>query len=110
MVRLISLMFLLSCAEIKIHSTKKYPVSFNKEKNHSRNISMVVEKEFFIWGIYPKDQKLNLASEMKERGILTLSELRITEKARTPDVLWTIFSMGLYAPRTYVIEGKTTIK
>lgn len=110
MVKLISLMFLLSCAEIKIHSTKKYPLSFKKEKNHSRNISMVIEKEFFVWGIYPKNQNLNIATEMKERGILSLSELKVLEKPTTPDVLWTIFSMGLYAPRTYVIEGKTTIK
>lgn len=102
------LMLLTSCSSVRFDSSFENPVTFNKLEKDKIKVSFEVDLDFYIWGLFPGVQAIDLSKEAGLRGYDGLSEITISEKNDTKNWTWPLFSLGLYYPRTFVIEGKAS--
>ena len=98
------------CSAIEIKSKNKIPISFTPLRDHVQEFKVKTRREYFLWGSVPGNQDLYVDKIVASRGIESLAQVRVYEFSSGADTFWTIVSLGLYSPKTYVIEGKTEIR
>lgn len=103
------LLSLLGCSSTLIKSNDKIDLSLNKNLSHKKNINIEIKKEFFLWGLLPQHELL-LDEELGNRGYEFVSSVQVEEKSTMKDALWTLFTFGVYYPKTYVLSGQSFIK
>ena len=102
------LIFISACSSVTISSnTSSNSIVFGPKAKHTRDISIKVQKEYYLWGLVPDTRELRLDREFAERGTNSVAEVQIKEEPTGTDLAWTLFTLGFYAPRTYVLKGKT---
>lgn len=101
---------LCSCSTTNIKSNDNLPITFTADEEHTKEVKAVVTKEFFLWGMVPASHDIYIDSVLANKGYDKVSSLKVTQKNRTSDVVWSILSFGVYWPQTYEIQGKSTLK
>lgn len=101
---------LCSCSTTNIKSKNNIPLTFASEEESTKDIKTSVTKEFFLWGMIPRSHDLYIDDALAKRGYDKVTNLVVTQKNRTSDIVWTILSFGVYLPQTFEISGKSTIK
>lgn len=104
----LSLIFVSACSSVTISSNNsKDSIVFGPKAKHTRDISIKVQKEYYLWGLVPDTRELRLDREFAERGANSVAEVQIKEEPTGKDLAWTLFTLGFYVPKTYVLKGKT---
>lgn len=103
---ILCLFLIIGCSSISFTSQDTVPVVFGKKENHTRDISLKVTKEFYLWGLFPDSHKLRVDKEFGERGHDSIAEFEIEEKSVGRDIAWAVFTLGFYMPKSYVLKGK----
>lgn len=102
---------LFSCSSYQLtNSNLNTNVSFEENKNHTKEIQLEIKRDYFLWGSVPSNRKIDVSKELNLRGITSLSSLQFKKIGNSGDALWSILSLGFYNPETYLISGKSSIK
>ena len=103
-----TLLLLSSCSSIKIYSSNpNLELSTDERENYTKEIEYKVDKEFFLFGLIPTTHKLDISKNFKEAGVDSASELKVIRERKAKNMLWALFTFGLYTPESYVIKAKT---
>lgn len=104
---LLSILFLISCSTIKFKSSHTIPVSFDVRDFQTKSVSIEVFKAFYMWGLVPGEQVVELDQLFRKKGFDSVSSIEIKETKRTNKMIWMILTLGMYYPEYYTIEAKT---
>lgn len=110
---IVLLLSLASCSAVQIKSSlsNNSSISFEKQnKNHDKSIDVKVTKDFFLWGLVPRQHEIILEKELGNKGYSEVSEFNIIQKNSSIDFLWMVLTFGVYYPQTYHLKGKSYIK
>lgn len=95
-----------SCSSINFTSSDIIPVSFKHDTSQTESISVDVEKSFYLWGLLPNKELIEVDKVFEEKGLDEISHVSIKEIKTFKKTLWALLSVGLYYPQTYQISGK----
>ncbi len=100
-------MFFVSCSSIQFSSANRLSVDMNYSEENSTEISIEVARPFYLWGMYPPVQVINVDEEFEDKGFSNVSDLRIIETDIAQKALWMFFTFGMYYPQTYDLVAST---
>jgi len=96
---------LFSCAKIK-YTTREKRVEIFEHGGRNVEFSVIGRKNFYLWGHFPKDATVYLDEVIHQStGYFDPAEISIEDFQSFPQFLASVFSLGLYAPRSYRIRG-----
>lgn len=96
-----------SCSTTRIFSNSSIPVVFEKVADHTQDISIEVERDFYLWGLIPSTHEIGVDKEFSEKGIDSVANFSIKERFEKTNFVWAIATFGFYMPKSYVLTGKT---
>jgi hypothetical protein len=100
------LMILLSaCSTIHFRSNNTAPVTFSGNPKHQKPVEIILERDFYFWGVEPEHHTIFLDEEIRKAGHQELSKLIIYEHKSPSDILIRFLTFGIYMPTTYTITG-----
>ncbi len=108
MIRFCLVIFLISCSSIEFKTKGKIPLEMNRPKYTSKRISFSVEREFYLWGLMPKNHVVYIDEEVMTRGYSDMVDFEIKEDVTKSDFWWNFLTLGLYQKRRFEISGFTT--
>lgn len=91
-------MTLISCSTLKVSFEKS---SINNEKKIAKEEGFSIRKEFFLWGLIPKNHELNVSEVLVDNGFDGVQKFSVYRESKLEDVIWSILSLGVYTPITY---------
>lgn len=72
-----------------------------------REITIQVQKKFYMWGMVPKTHRIELDEIFKNKGYDAVSDLRIEEIKTVNKALWMVGTFGMFYPQTYKVVART---
>ena len=102
---LLILLFCVSCSTIHFRSNNTAPVSFAGNAQHQKQVEIIIERDFYFWGIEPEHHTVYLDEEVRKAGYSELSKLIIYEHKAPADIVIRFLTLGIYMPTTYTITG-----
>ena len=94
-----------SCTTVVFQSDHSIPVYMSGQKHHKHKVVISGEKDFYLWGMLPKQHVVSIDSELADIGFLSAANVQIKENVTAMQMFQTIISFGLYTPVTYEISG-----
>jgi hypothetical protein len=79
--------------------------SFSPKAGHDHLKEIVGKKEFYLWGLVPKDHTVEVDIQLSKAGLISAANITIEEYQTTEDLIYSWLSFGLYIPRTYKVKG-----
>jgi hypothetical protein len=102
---LAALLCVTSCTSIHYRSKGLIATSFSPRPNHVHRTEVTGIKEFYLWGLLPREQTVYLDEELGKGGLVSAANITIEEYQTVGDKFATWLSFGLYVPRTYKVRG-----
>ena len=94
------------CTSINYQSNGKIPIFVGNTKKSTDKTSLIKgKKEFYLWGLYPKNHDVFLDEEFGKVGFQKINRFIIEEFQTTIDKLKVFASLGMYIPKRYRIIG-----
>lgn len=78
----------------------------DKNDEHTQDIKVSVDKEFFLWGLFP-EHEVFIDKELVNDGVETASSVSISSSKNLKNILWSFFTFGVYYPQTFIINART---
>jgi hypothetical protein len=104
---LLSFVFLISCSSIKFKSSHQISTSFDEREFQTKKVSVEVEKTFYMWGLVPGEQVIEIDKLFSKKGFDSVSSIEIKETKTKSKTLWMFLTLGMYYPQHYSITAKT---
>lgn len=101
----LSLTILLGCSSIKFSSSNNIPVTFDYGNNKSSEVSIVISKPFYMWGLVPKKQVVEVDKVFISKGFKEISDLNISEIKTSEKAMWMFFTFGMYYPQSFKLTA-----
>jgi hypothetical protein len=105
---LILIFFCSSCSSIQFKSSEIIPVTFDTNETETKDISVKVEKSFYLWGLIPNKEVIEVDKVFEEKGARQISSLSIKEVEKKEKGIWMFVTLGLYYPQTFELSAKIT--
>ncbi|GAB4410378.1 MAG: hypothetical protein OHK0056_13330 [Bacteriovoracaceae bacterium] len=102
---ILTLLFVSSCAEVRIHSRGKIPVWVGPKPGHNNVVEKEGVKQFFLWGLVPEVHEINLDEEFGDTGMISAANVTVEVEQSWSSLIKEILSLGLYNPRDYKVRG-----
>lgn len=106
LILIFALPFIFSCSTLVIGSGENIRVTLGDREGHSKDISVPVDIDFFLWGIVPKDYTLKIDEVLMEEGYLSVSNVSVKDNPKFTNFLYTVLTLGFYNPRSFTVMGK----
>jgi len=103
---LLSFINLLSCSSLSFISSQQTSISFDDENQKTKEVSVEVSKPFYMWGLVPNEQVVEVDKVLSEKGFENVSNISIKEIKTNDKALWMFFTMGMYYPQSFRITGR----
>lgn len=97
-----------SCSTIQFNSSEIIPLNFNNDLATAEDVSVEVEKSFYLWGMIPSKASVEVDKIFEAKGADSVSKISIAEVKPFKKAFWMVLSAGLYYPQTYMLSGKMT--
>lgn len=94
-----------SCTSINYRSKGLISTSFSPRPGHINRSVVEGTKEFYLWGMLPKEHTVYVDEELKNGGLISAANITIEEYQTLGDKFATWLSFGLYIPRHYKVKG-----
>jgi len=72
---------------------------------HSYHLKMEGQKNFYLWGSYPKEHKVKIDEHLSDGGLISAAAVRVHEYQTFWNSFLSIISLGMYVPITYRISA-----
>jgi hypothetical protein len=86
-------------------SEQSIPVYVSAKGSHKHKVSVVGQRDFYLWGMYPAEQKISIDKELADEGLLSAANVRIKENVSSMQLLKSIISFGLYMPVSFEVSA-----
>lgn len=96
------------CTTIHFRSKNSVPVTFEGNPKDQREVSIVGHRDFYFWGVEPREHEVYIDEEVKNAGYNSISKLIIYEHKNPQDILISFLTLGFYLPRGFTITGFTS--
>lgn len=106
-VYLMTLLLFLGCGRLQFQSKEGSKVSFYPQSKYSKEVRIKGNRSYYLWGLLPFKHSIFVEDELRKYGHTGLASTRISETLTATDVIWTMFTLGMYAPKSFIIEGFT---
>ena len=103
---IILIFFCNSCSSIQFKSSEIIPVTFDTNETETKDISINVEKSFYLWGLIPVNEVIEVDKVFEEKGIREVSSLSIKEVKQKRKGIWMFVTLGLYYPQVFELSAK----
>ena len=105
----LSLLFLgfslVSCTTIHFRSKGSIPVSFEGNPSQTKLIEIAGDRNFSFWGIDPDHHTVFIDEVVREAGYDGISKVVLYEPKSPENNLISFLTLGLFLPRSYVVQG-----
>lgn len=81
------------------------PTSLGLKDRHGTPVEIILSREFYLWGLLPTEQKVEIDRELAQLGILGAANISIKKYQTLAQSFWTISTFGLYHPVTIQIRA-----
>lgn len=95
-----------SCSSIQFKSSEIIPVTFDTNETETKDISVNVEKSFYLWGLIPNEEVIEVDKVFEEKGARQISSLSIKEVEKKRKGIWMFVTLGLYYPQSFELSAK----
>ncbi|MBF0366418.1 MAG: hypothetical protein HQK50_12675 [Oligoflexia bacterium] len=99
------MLMITGCGQIEYRSSEAIPISYGLNKNHQQQFKAEVTSDFYFFGAFPEREYVFIDQLAKSSGFEEISRPNIAEKVSFENILLTIFSFGLYTPKTVEITA-----
>lgn len=104
---IICLISLFSCSSISFQSSQKVSVTLNERDFQNNEVTILVSKPFYVWGLVPSEHIVEVDKEFYNKGFESVSDLKIKEVKKIEKALWMMFTFGMYYPQSFELYAKT---
>lgn len=94
-----------SCTTMHYRSSGLISTSFSPKPGHDNHREIIGKKEFYLWGLVPKDHTVEIDRELSQSGLISAANITIEEYQTTEDLIYSWISLGMYIPRHYKVRG-----
>lgn len=101
----ILLVLLVSCSNMRYISNGSIPTYVGKKEFHHDYFEFQGEKKFFLWGLSPSEQVVELDKIASNQGMVSAANFSIREYQTFGNMLMTFFTLGLITPISYEVKG-----
>ena len=101
-----SLFIFLSCSSVHFTSSNNTPIKFDFTDDTKTEVSIVVSKPFYLWGLAPDKQVVFVDQVFQDKGYGEVTDLRISEVEQNKKAMWMFFTFGMYYPQAFKLTGK----
>lgn len=98
---ILSLILLSSCSAVRFSSSNRLPVTMNYSQEDASEVTVDVSRPFYLWGMMPEIQVIDIDKEFAQKGFKSVSDLRIVEVDTNTKFLWMLFTFGMYYPQSF---------
>lgn len=105
---LFSFILLTSCSSVHFKSNNQASVSFDYRLDRDQEITLEIQKKFYLWGMYPKKHEIVLDELFQTNGYDSVSDLRVEEIETMSKALWMIGTLGMYYPQSFRLVGRVS--
>ena len=100
------LFFISSCSSLDFVVSKngKTPFKISASKSSGKEIEIESRSDFYFWGKSPLNDVIDLDDYAVERGLENPSSVTVSQSIGWRSLLYTIVTLGLYAPVDYKIS------
>lgn len=81
------------------------PINFGKIEGNQIPIKIERTEGFYLWGFVPSSREVFLDDLLIEHEFTNISSLQITEKFIFSQFVASILTLGLYVPKSFILEG-----
>jgi hypothetical protein len=93
------------CARLEFKSSGLIPISIASQQKHVKPASVEGHREFYFWGLLPREQSVLIDEELKDQGLISAAEVEVETFETWGSTIKEILSLGLYNPRHYRIRA-----
>ncbi len=104
---ILTLVLLISCSNLNFKSSQKISTTFDYKPERTQEVSIKVTKHFYMWGLYPNKHTIDVDKVFLEKGFDSVSDLKINEIKTVDKAVWSVITLGMYYPESYMLVGKT---
>lgn len=101
------LFFLISCSSIRFKSTQNISSTFDVREFQTKKVSVKISKQFYLWGLVPGEQVVEIDKLFKAKGYDSVSSIQIYESDEVKKSIWMFITLGMYYPQSFEILAKT---
>jgi len=92
------------CTTLSFKSYGEFPIYIGAKKYHGTIQEYKGEKDFYLWGIIPFEQKVYIDDIMKEFDFFSAANVEVEEYQTMKNFIFSVVSLGLYVPRNYRVK------
>jgi len=104
--KLIVLLFFISCSHVEFINSSKVPVSFIGKPGHKVKYEKSLEANFYLWGTLPEKIVYDFKDVSDEFDLDSIASLEIKKENKLSSYLWPLFSLGFIVPKYYTLKFK----
>ena len=104
MINYLVLLLLIGCSSVSVINTSNHPVTFTARPGHPEVVEKTFEKQFYLWGLYPENQIIDIGELLDQRGYKSGSSLVLTKQMTIGSLLWPVVSLGFIIPKTFKVK------
>ena len=96
-----------ACSSVQFKSNQQTKVSFELTEEEKKNdVSLFVTKPFYMWGLMPSAQVVEVDKVFMANGHQHVTNLEIKEVQQNKKAMWMIFTLGMYYPQSFELSAK----
>ncbi len=95
-----------SCSSVTFLSANNISTSFDYEDSNTSDVRLRIEKDFYMWGLYPREEVVKVDEVFLAQGHNSVSDLVIKEVDTTNKAVWMLFTFGMYYPQSFELTAK----
>ncbi len=100
-------LILTGCSTLHYTAQDRPMVNFKDCSNSGASFSYEQRYDFWWWGLAPDVMEVDVTAIAKENGApYGICDVRIEEKYTVMDCVLGMVTLGIYSPRTVIVEGK----
>lgn len=90
-----------------IYSSNKIETKLQEDSQHKNDITLVLNKDFYFYGLIPRRHNLDLSLEAQKLRVKNLSSIKVYERWTFANLIWNVATFGFYNPTQFIVEAKT---
>ena len=95
-----------ACSSVHYQNSQKIPVYVSGQRHHDKLFEVSETREFFLWGMRPKQEDVFIDQEFEKVGAQEVSLVKIEEGQNFLSRLWTFLSLGMLKPIDYKLSAR----
>ncbi len=98
------ILLLSACSRVSVVNNTNRPITFNPRAGHSEKVDILIQKNFYLWGLLPGQHEIDVGEILKEKGQKSASSLIVKKENFFTSYFWPFVSFGIYIPKSFRVK------